>query len=216
MAANGHPHSRTETFTEADWTNLDSTEVPPYPRSKTVAERAAWDWIAKEGGSVELAVLNPVGIYGPILGKDYAASIELIVRLMNGQLPGVPQVQFGIVDVRDLAELHVKAMTDSKAAGQRFIATSDEPFLSIQDVAKSLKRQLGDRAKKVPTRVIPNFVIRAVGFFDAGVSLIVPELGKQNSATNEKAKKTLEWQPRSAHEAIRASAESLYQVGLVK
>lgn len=203
-------------FTEEDWTNLDSSEVPPYPRSKTVAERAAWDWIAKEGGSMELTVLNPVGIYGPVLGKDYPTSIELIVRLMNGSLPGVPQVQFGIVDVRDLAILHLKAMTDPKAAGQRFIASSDEPFMSIQQIAQSLKDQLGDRARKVPTRTIPNFIIRAIGLVDAGVGLIVPELGKKNSATNEKAKTTLNWQPRSAHEAVKASAESLVQFGLAK
>lgn len=213
----GYGHATIEKpFTEEDWTVLDNPDISAYQQSKTIAERAAWDWIATEGGSLELAVVNPVGVYGPILGKDYATSIELVVRLINGQLPGVPQFAMGIVDVRDVADLHVKAMVDPKASGQRFLAVCDGPFLTVQTIAQKLKEQLGDKAKKVPTRVVPNFVIRILGFFDGTVGMIVPELGKHKNATNEKAKDMLGWQPRSADEALKSSADSLYQFGLAK
>lgn len=165
---------------------------------------------------MELAVVNPVGVYGPILGKDYATSIELVFRLINGQMPALPRFQFGIVDVRDVADLHLKAMTDPKASGQRFLAISDDPFLSVLEIAQKLKAQLGEKAKKVPTRVAPDFVVRAIGYFDATVGMLVPELGKSKNASNKKAKDVLGWQPRSADEALKSSAESLYQFGLVK
>lgn len=213
----GYGHGeRTETFTEKDWTNPDSPDTPAYPQSKTIAEKAAWDWIAREGGSLELSVVNPVGIFGPILGKDAGTSVEAVLRLLNGQLPGVPKLQFGVVDVRDLAELELKAMVDPRAKGERFLALCDGPFLSFQEIAQSLKKQLGEKAKNVPTRTVPNFAIRMAGWFDPAIRMITPELGKTKTATNAKAKETLGWQPRSADEALKASAESCYEFGLVK
>lgn len=203
-------------FTEEDWTVLDNPIVPAYPKSKTIAERAAWDWIAKEGGSMELAVVNPVGIWGPVVGKDASTSVELILRMMNGQLPGIPNVGFGCVDVRDVADLHLMAMTDPKAAGQRFIAVSDEGFVWAKDIALKIKARMGDRAKRVPTRVIPDFVLKIAAWFDSAVGLIVPELGKEKNTTNKKAKEMLGWRPRSAEDALVSNAESLYRFGMVK
>ncbi|KAK3056563.1 hypothetical protein LTR09_002356 [Extremus antarcticus] len=205
-------------LSEEDWTRLDDPEfpVPAYPKSKTIAERAAWDWIAKEGGAMELTVVNPVGIYGPILSKQYAFSIELVSRLMNGQMPGLPKLCFAVVDVRDVADLHMRAMVDPKAAGQRFLAASDDGFLWTRDIALKLKHQLGDKAKNVPTRQLPNLVFRMVGWFDGAVAVIVPELGKEKALTNQKAKSMLGWQPRSAEEALMASAVSLIEQGVVK
>lgn len=165
---------------------------------------------------MELAVVNPVAIFGPLLGKDYATSIELVVRLMNGRMPGLPQIQFGVIDVRDLADLHVKVMTNPDASGQRFIGVCDGPFLTVSDIAQILKKQMSDKAKKVPTRVVPNFLVKLIGFFDPTVGMIIPELNKSKSASNRKAKDTLGWQPRSPDEALKASAESLFQFGLAK
>lgn len=165
---------------------------------------------------MELTVINPVGIYGPILSKQYAFSIELVSRLMNGQMPGLPKLCFAVVDVRDVADLHMRAMVDPKAAGQRFLAASDDGFLWTRDIALKLKHQLGDKAKNVPTRQLPNLVFRMVGWFDGAVAVIVPELGKEKALTNQKAKTMLGWQPRSAEEALMASAVSLIEQGAVK
>ena len=131
----GAPKDRTAAFTEEDWTNLKDPTVQPYQKSKTIAERAAWDFIAREGGGLELAVVNPVLVLGPVLGPDVSSSILLIKRLLDGAMPGCPDIWFGTVDVRDVADLHLRAMTDPAANGERFIATSGD-FLSIRQIAR--------------------------------------------------------------------------------
>lgn len=165
---------------------------------------------------MELSVVNPVGIYGPILGKGYASSVELVVRLMNGDVPGLPQLGLGTVDVRDVADLHLLAMTRPEAAGQRFLSVSDDGFVWTKDIALKLKKRLGDKAKKVPTRSVPSFVVRLLGLFDPTIAMVAPELGKTKNLINEKARSTLGWRPRSAEDALAATAESLEQFGLVK
>src|SRR6476661_10877299 len=120
--AYGHK-PQSQPFDESNWTNLDGgAEVQPYVKSKTLAERAAWDFIAKEGGSLELSVVNPVGIFGPVLGPDYSTSILMVQRLMDGAVPGCPRLYSGAVDVRDVADLHIRAMTHPDAKGERFLA----------------------------------------------------------------------------------------------
>ncbi|KAK3696046.1 hypothetical protein LTR37_018188 [Vermiconidia calcicola] len=213
--AYGH-QQREKPFTEEDWTNLEDPSVPPYPRSKTIAEQAAWDWIAKEGGEMELSVVNPGGVFGPILSKTYSTSIELVVRLMNGQVPGLPNLGFSLVDVRDVADLHLMAMTDPKAAGQRYLCITDDGFVWTKDIALKIKNRLGDKAKKIPTMVVPGFVLRLVGLFDKTVASVVPELNKVKNMTNEKARTELGWRPRNAEDALVATAESLEQFGLLK
>jgi nucleoside-diphosphate-sugar epimerase len=212
----GHPYPQKKTFTDEDWTILDNPAHPvaPYQKSKTIAERAAWDFITKEGGDMELAVVNPVGIFGPILAKTYGTSVEIVSRMINGKLPGLPHLILGVVDVRNVADLHLRAMTDPKAAGQRFIATA-EGFYSFKDMALALKKRLGAKAKKVPTFVVPNFVLKLVGIVDPAVRLVVPELSKEKNATSEKAKTMLGWEPGSAEDSLVATAESLEQFGLI-
>ena len=134
---------RTAAFTEADWTNLEDPSVQPYQKSKTIAERAAWDFIAREGGGLEFAMVNPVGVFGPVLGPDYSTSIVLVKRLLDGSLPGCPDIWFGGVDVRDVADLHLKAMTDPAARGERFLATAGD-FVSVRQIAQILKDGAGD------------------------------------------------------------------------
>ncbi len=195
-------------FTEEDWTNPDGPGVTAYAKSKTLAERAAWDFIAREGGGLELAVVNPVGVFGPVLGSDFSTSLQLVKRLLDGAMPGLPRVAFGIVDVRDVADMHVRAMTAPGAAGERFLAVAGE-FLTVAEIAAVLRERLGAGAKKVPTRTLPNWLVRLVSRFDSSVKQIVPELGKVKQASNAKAKQTLGWAPRSNEEAIVASGESL-------
>jgi dihydroflavonol-4-reductase len=180
-----------------------------------LAERAAWDFIAREGGELELSVINPVGVFGPVLGPDYSTSILIVQRLMVGALPGSPQLYFGVVDVRDVANLHLRAMTHPAAKGERFLAVAGD-FMSMQGIAKVLKNRLGGSAKRVPTRELPNWVVRLAALRDPAVKLILPELGKAKNATNEKAKRTLGWEPRPNEEALVATAESLVRLGLLK
>jgi dihydroflavonol-4-reductase len=202
-------------FTEADWTDPNSKDVAAYPKSKTLAERAAWDFLAKEGGKFELSVVNPVGVFGPVLGPDYSASILLLQTLLDGIMPGVPKLYFGVVDVRDVADLHLRAMTNPAAKGERFLCVAGD-FMSMLDIANVLKTRMGVSAKRVPTRQLPNWLLRLVALRDARVKLILPELGKVKNATNEKARRILNWSPRSNDEAIIATAESLVRLGLLK
>jgi nucleoside-diphosphate-sugar epimerase len=202
-------------FTEKDWTDLKGEFVAPYPKSKTLAERAAWDFMAKEGGNLELSSVNPVGVFGPVLGPDYSASILLVQRLMDGAMPGVPRLYFGAVDVRDVADLHLRAMTNPAARGERYLAVAGD-FLSMLDIARILKAHMGAAAKKVPTRQVPNFLVRLAALRDPAIKLILPELGKMKNASNEKARHILGWSPRSNEEAIVATAESLIRLGLLK
>jgi nucleoside-diphosphate-sugar epimerase len=206
---------RSVPFDETNWTDPNAPDVQPYAKSKTLAERAAWDFIAREGGGLELSVVNPVGVFGPVLGPDYSTSILLVQRLMDGAMPGVPRLTFGVVDVRDVADLHIRAMTNPTAKGERFLAVSGD-FMSIREIAMALKERLGSAAKRVPTRQLPDFVVRLAALGDPAVKQILPELGKVKNASGEKAKRLLGWSPRPREEAIIATAESLLRLGLLK
>lgn len=211
--------TREKPFTESDWTIIDKPRSPvgAYEKSKTLAERAAWQFIEKEGDGLELATVNPVGIFGPVLAKQSSTSLELPMRLLNGQLPGLPHLSFGVVDVRDVADLHLRAMADPTAAGQRYLAISDELAVSTKEIATTLKEGLpAAESKKVPTHSLPNILVRLAGHFDSSVALIVPELGRERPTSNAKAKSELGWKPRGAREAILASAESFKKYELVK
>jgi len=161
----GHP-PRTEPFDETTWTELEGRAVTPYVKSKTLAERAAWDFIAEEGGALELAVVNPVLVLGPVLGPDYSTSIRLVQRLMDGEMPGCPRLAFGVVDVRDVVDLHLRAMTDPAAPGERFLAVSGK-VMSIAEMSETLRERLGEAARCAPRRQLPDWLVRLVGLFDA-------------------------------------------------
>ncbi len=202
-------------FTEADWTDVDGAGVSPYTKSKTLAERAAWDFMAREGGKLELAVVNPVAVLGPVLSADYSSSIQLVQRLLEGSVPGLPNLALGVVDVRDVADLHLRAMTNPAAAGERFLAVAGSP-ISARDLALALKARLGPAGRRVPTRVIPDWVLRVAALLDPSIALVVPELGKPKDVTADKARRLLGWTPRPREEAAVATAESLLKLGLVK
>jgi nucleoside-diphosphate-sugar epimerase len=206
---------RNAPFDETNWSDIRGSEVTAYVKSKTLAERDAWDFIAREGRGLELTVINPVVVFGPVLGPDYSTSVLIIQRLMSGSVPGSPRLSFGVVDVRDVADLHIRAMTHPAAKGERFLAVAGD-FMLIHDIAKVLKNRMGEAGKKVPTRELPNWLVRLAALGDPTVKQILPELGKLKNGTNAKAKRLLGWSPRSSEEAIISTAESLLDLNLLK
>jgi nucleoside-diphosphate-sugar epimerase len=222
FAAIGYGHekrSENNPFTEKDWTVLEGAKSPvgAYERSKTLAEQAAWKWLKNEGAGMELASVNPVSVWGPSLGDEANTSLELPARMLNGDLSGLPNLSFGIVDVRDVADLHVKAMEAPKAAGQRYLAISDELSVSTKEISTYLRDGLPvQETKKVPTHVLPNFLLRIAAILDRSIAIIIPELGIVRPASNRKAKEELNWAPRSARDAVVSSAENLKKTGRVK
>src|ERR1044071_491922 len=143
FAAIGYGHDpQAAPFDESSWTDLGDRHVRPYAKSKTLAERAAWEFIATEGQDLELSVVNPVAVFGPVLGADYSTSILLLQRLLDGAVPGCPKLWFGVVDVRDVADLHLRAMTNPAARGERFLAVAGD-FMTVRDIARVLKARMG-------------------------------------------------------------------------
>lgn len=203
---------RSEPFTEDDWTNT-TVERRPYVRSKTIAELAAWRLVEELGGP-ELTVVNPVVIFGPVLGPDYSSSIQLVRILMSGRLPAVPRLSFGVVDVRDVADLHVLAMTHPAANGSRLLATAG-PSLTMPEMARLLRDRLGPAGRRIPTRTMPDAFLRAAAGVLPPVRQVAPELGVTRHASNERAV-GLGWRPRPAEDALVSTAHSLISFGLVR
>ena len=199
---------------ETVWTDLDDPKVSTYSRSKTLAERAAWDLIASSGGATTLTTVNPAVVLGPVLSGDYSASVQVVELLLSGKVPGIPRLGFNIVDVRDVADLHIRAMTAPEAAGQRFIAAGQ--FGWMADLAILLRARLGDAANKVPTRRVPDFVVRLAGLFNRELRAAVPRLGKKRDFTSAKAQATLGWRPRPLEETVLDCARSLIATGSLR
>jgi len=209
----GHTN-RTTPYTEKDWSILDAN-LHPYQKSKTIAEKAAWDFIKNEGGNLELSTVNPVAVMGPILGTDYSHSNQMVRQMLEGEIKACPKINSCYVDVRDVADLHLLAMTHPKAQGERFLATSGN-VLSMLDVAKILKLRLGDEAKKAPTKEVSNWKLRLAALTKPSLRMLATLLGKYAQVSGEKAQKVLNWAPRSNEEAIVATAESMLRLGLIK
>ncbi len=205
-AVRGGVESSSAPLTEMSWTDADNLELAPYTRSKTIAERAAWDLVAERDEVERLAVVNPGAILGPVLGTDRSYSLQVIERLLGG-MPGVPRIGFSIVDVRDVADLQIRAMTTPEAGGERFIAVAR--FQWMAEVAALLRSRLGPGAAKVPRRTLPNFAVRAMGIFDPSVRAIASQLGQKVELSSEKAESLLEWSPRPVEETIVDCARSL-------
>ncbi|HEY2266288.1 MAG TPA: NAD-dependent epimerase/dehydratase family protein [Streptosporangiaceae bacterium] len=197
FAAVGYSPKPGADYTEADWTDPDTPGLPPYPRSKAIAERAAWDFIEREGGGTELVSVNPTGIFGPTLTAEARSTLQLIKMMMDGTMTVVPRHRFGVADVRDVADAHIRAMAVPEAAGQRFLVLADGPTISYLQLAQILRDGLGPLAERVPTEEAP------------GAEL--PEL----VIHNERAKRVLGWQPRPAATTIVETAESLRDLGLL-
>lgn len=206
VAAIGGGARSGEPLTEEDWTDLGHPRLSPYVRSKTIAERAAWDFVDEAGERGRIAVVNPGAILGPALSEDRSFSLEAIERLLKG-MPGVPRIGFSFVDVRDVADLQIRAMTAPEAAGQRLIAVGE--FAWMSEVAEILRARLGEDAEKVPTRSVPNLLVRAMGVFDPGVRSIVGQLGRRSNYSSEKARSTLGWETRPLEDTVTETARSM-------
>lgn len=210
-AAIGYGHAPTrQPFTEVDWTELDSGRpISAYVRSKTLAEHAAWDFMAKEGGDMQLATVNPVGILGPVLGPDYSSSVALVKAVREGRLPRLPDVYFGVVDVRDVAGLHLLAMTKPEAAGERFLTTAGDA-LGAPELALIIRGHLGSPAgDKVRTGLMPTWMLKAAAPFSRSVRGSLPDIGVYRNGSSAKARTVLGWRPRSREEAVIATVDTL-------
>jgi nucleoside-diphosphate-sugar epimerase len=212
-AVTGGPRPASGTLTEDDWSDPDNPKMTPYARSKTIAERAAWDFMQERGATEKLATVNPGAIIGPVLSEDRSYSLQAIERLLGG-MPGVPRIGFSFVDVRDVADLEIRAMTDPNAGGERFIAV--ERFLWMAEVAAVLRERLGEDAAKVPTRGVPNLAVRAMALFDPSIRSVVGQLGKRTRLSSEKAKDRLGWSPRASEETIADCGRSLLSAGAAR
>jgi dihydroflavonol-4-reductase len=199
-------------LTEENWTDPANPNLTPYARSKTIAERSAWELVRERGEVEKLAVVNPGAILGPVLSDHRSYSLEVIERLLQG-MPGTPRIGFSFVDVRDVADAHVAAMTTPEAGGERFIAAG--PFLWMSEVAEILRDRLGEAAANVPKRAVPNLIVRLMALFDPGIRSVVGDLGKKAELSNEKAKALLGWSPRPVQETIVDCAQSLIREGVV-
>ncbi|MFF7473686.1 NAD-dependent epimerase/dehydratase family protein [Streptomyces sp. NPDC008092] len=215
FAAVGYGHGHTgQMFSEDDWTDTDGPGVSAYVKSKTVAERAAWDFVESEGDGLELTVVNPVGIFGPVLGPDYSASIRIIHAMLTGGMRAAPPIWTNTVDVRDAADLHLRAMTAPQAAGQRYLALAGEP-ISFHHIALALRERLGGAAAKAPTGSAPAWLLRLLATINPALRETVPQLGVVRRASHAKARKELDWSPHSNEDAVVATAESLVRLGLL-
>ncbi|MBK6295739.1 MAG: NAD-dependent epimerase/dehydratase family protein [Rhodoferax sp.] len=201
-------------FTEADWTDLSKPGLTPYIQSKTVAERAARDWMAAEGGDLEYCSICPSVVLGPVWSRDYSASISVVKKLLDGSLRACPDIGFGVVDVRDLADLHVRALTAPNMAGERFIASGR--FIKLREAADLLRDALGPEAHKVTTRNAPDWLVRLAAHFNPVAKAVVGELGSVRNQDASHAKAVLNWATRRVEQSIVDTARCLIDLGIVK
>ncbi|GAB4058420.1 NAD-dependent epimerase/dehydratase family protein [Catellatospora paridis] len=196
---------------ETLWT-VDDPKLPAYRRSKTLAEKAAWDFMARHDGPMTLTTVLPGAVFGPILSTDNLGSVRIIARMLQGAMPGAPRIGLEVVDVRDLADLHIRAMTCPDAAGERFLGTGE--FVWMSQIAQALRAALGPAARKVPTRELPNLVVRIAARFDPPLRAITISLGRRNRHSTAKAQRVLGWTPRPAADTVTGCARSLLAHGL--
>ncbi|MER6677509.1 NAD-dependent epimerase/dehydratase family protein [Streptomyces sp. NPDC000983] len=212
----GFGHGRIDhVFTEDDWSPLNGPGVDAYGRSKILAERAAWEFNRTEPGRTELTTICPVAVMGPVLGTGVSGANHIVQRILNGEMPGYPNMYIPVVDVRDVATAHISAMTAPEAAGERFLVTSGEPAISMKDIGGILRVRFGEAARHVPTRTIPNTVVRLAALFRPEFKPVAADLGYIKRVSNERTATLLGLKPRTTQEAIIASAESMITKSLV-
>ena len=197
FAAIGYTPKDVRDYTEADWTDPDTPGLPPYPRSKAIAERAAWDFIKTEGGDTQLVVMNPTFIAGPSLVAALRSTLAVFKAIIQGTMPALPRQRFGVVDVRDVADAHITAMATPEAAGKRYLLLADGPTITWLEMAQILREHLGPAGQHVTTHEAPG------------------EDPSPLTIHNDRAKQELGWQPRPAETTIVETAQSLHDLGLL-
>ena len=214
VAAISYGHREQTRFTEADWTDVSSPDAYAYVKSKTIAERAARDWMASDGGAMEYCTVNPALVLGPLLAADFSTSLEALKKLLDGSMPGLPRIGFGVVDVRDVADLHVRCLTAPNMNGERFIASGR--FMWIEEVAQIVRDNIHEPGIKIPSRRLPSWLVRIAARFDPLLSQVVGELDNVREQDASHARDVLGWVPRPAAETIVETARDLIRLGVVK
>lgn len=214
VAAANKGSSKGWTSDETVWSDVDDPKLSVYAKSKTLAERAAWEMIHAQSGHTQMATVMPALVLGPVMSRDFSESVQVVERLLSGRVPGLPRLGFNVVDVRDVAELHVRAMIDDNSAGERYIAAGT--YAWMPDLAELMRSRIdGPRKAKIPTRKMPDFVIRLAGLFDKDLGSVAPGLGIKHDFTAEKAQRMLAWRSRPLEETIMDCANSLIGAGAV-
>lgn len=213
VAAVLYGRDRSRTFDESDWSDVDAKTIGAYEKSKTIAERAAWDFMGNLDSELELAVINPGLVLGPVLDDDWGTSGEVVKKLFDRDFPACPDLNWAMVDVRDVASAHLAAMTTPEARGQRFICAAANH--SIRDIALVLDEKFSDNGFKIPTGKLPNFVMHLVALFDKTARLGLNDLGVQQNIDNSRIKSVLNWQPRELEEMVEAMGNSFIEYGIV-
>ena len=207
----GHESGKTN-FDETNWTDVNGSMVSPYTKSKTLAEKLVWEFV-QNNPQLKVTTINPGFILGPILGKDPGTSAAVVLKMMKGEYPGVPQLGFPTVDVRDVVELHFKALESEAAIGQRYAAVSESIW--FKEIAQFVLDAQPSYNKKVKAKELPNWFMKIFALFEKSTRMIIPELGFKAIVSNEKAKQQLGFVPRSAKEAVMATANALVEMKMV-
>ena len=198
---------------EDRWTDPAHPDNTPYTQSKAYAEKAAWDYVNATPGAPELTTVNPGAVLGPLLGNNPSESLLIVQKMMKGEFPGLPKLGFMVVDVRDVSDLHLRALESPDAAGERFLAGGD--YWTMKEIAEYLGQTYPAYSKKLPTRQLPNWLLRIFAMVDADTKGILTELGKRRAVSSDKARTRLSWSPRPAREAIKATADDMIALGLL-
>lgn len=201
-------------FTEEDWSPLHGPGVDAYGRSKILAERAAWDFVATTGGAPELTTVLPVAVMGPVMGDQVSGANHIVLSSLAGRMRVYPNMFVPVVDVRDVAAAHVAAMTATGAAGERFLVGTGEPAIAMTEIGALLRSELGERASKVPTRRVPDLVVRAAALFRDELKPVAADLGYVKRVSTAKTREVLGVTPRPAREAVLAAGRSIVARGL--
>ncbi|MBF9049073.1 NAD-dependent epimerase/dehydratase family protein [Roseobacter sp. HKCCD9010] len=210
----GHGDDLPEVVDETLWSPSELVkDHTAYSLSKTIAERAAWDFIETEGAGMELSVINPALVLGPMVGKDDSTSLQIVNGLMTGMFPAYPDFGFGVVDVRDVAKAHLLAMEHPKAAGERFLVSAE--YMMLREMGETIRATYPDHARKVPKWDMPSWLMRLMAIAMPSARQILPELGRRRRSSAAKAERVLGWQPRPARDAVVASAGDLIEKGFV-
>lgn len=204
-------HAASSLNDESKWTDVDRPGIDPYPVSKTLAEQAAWAFIREQGGATALTTILPSAVLGPVLFAENLGTPQLVQAMLTGHMPATPNIGFHVADVRDVAALHVTALETPAAAGERFLAAGEWTWMA--GIAATLRDRLGEKAKKVPTRGMPDWLMRLVGRFDRRMRFFVPSLGRRHEIDSAKARRALGWNPRPLADTLVDCAESLEKVG---
>ncbi len=213
FAAVGYGHSREkEVYTEEDWSSVDG-EISPYAKSKTLAEKAAWEFVEnlEESKKFELTVINPVAVTGPMLTSDIGSSNDFLLKLISGSMPACPKIHMGYIDVRDVAKAHIFSMTEEKTNGERIIVSENEMFFA--EVGKTLNEA---GFKKSPTKEMPNFLVKIMSLFVGELKTLLSALNRKGDIDKTKAKSFFNWDYISTEQSVTETAQQLQDMGLTK